>query len=259
MDTKQIQIKLSGENISPNKIRASDLAELVRDTEELAISQVGITHPEINKEEIFLSLVGINEGSVELSFTSSKLDIAIPAFELITDAIKTGNYDLVATHAIEKIKDIRNFTKRIKCSAEILTVNGSATSLVVISPETIVETPPEIQGQTILYGKLIRVGGKKAPTAWLEISDTVTLTCDLGFELAKQLAHRLYSWVGLIGVARWSVVDQAILSFRVNEISKYEDQPISESFQWLRESLGQYFTDVDDPDVYVRKIRAGSE
>lgn len=256
MSTKQIRIKLSGENISPDLLRASDLADLIRDTEELALSQIKVTHPDINKENFILSLVGIREGSVELDYASPQIEIALDAFEDISNAVRTGDYDKLATPAIERIRDIKNFTKRIKCSAEILTNNGSINSLFVISPETSIELAPDIQGETTLYGRLIRVGGKNTPAAWLEISDSIIVTCELGIDLAKKLATKLYLWVGLIGIARWSIVDRAILSFRVNEISEYEDQSISESFQWLRENLGQYFEDVDDPDEYIRNIRA---
>ena len=259
MDTYKLQLWVTGENISPENVSASDLADLIQATELLAIAQSQLFNPELLNDKFLLSLVEISKGSLVCGFSSRNMESVGVAIDSVANAINSGDFSRVATSAIEHIKKLRTFTKKNNCAAEFIMLNGTPRSLVKITPETKIIDPPEIVGETVLYGKLIRVGGKSDPTAMIEISDDLTLTCEVGFDLAKQLAHRLYTWVGLNGRAHWSVVDRRISSFRISGISEYEDRPISESFKWLRDTLGPYYSGVDDPVKYTRNLREGRE
>lgn len=111
MNEKQIKVRLTGENIAPRTIRASDLASFIRDTEELALSQMKVLFPNINKDEFILSLIGISEGSLQLDYSSPQIEMAIPAFEDISKALLSGNFENMSGKSVEKISDIKNFTK----------------------------------------------------------------------------------------------------------------------------------------------------
>ena len=114
----------------------------------------------------------------------------------------------------------------------------------------------EIQkkGETILYGKIERIGGTE-PTVRLRLGEKEVLTCKISQPLAIELASYLYQWVSLNGKAKWNVRDYTVETFEITNFNKnFQDIPLNETFNRLSREMGQYFDDID-PVTYVQKMR----
>jgi hypothetical protein len=124
-----------------------------------------------------------------------------------------------------------------------------------ISPDSL-SVSDYIQGETTLYGKVERVGGK-TPTVWLRISDSERMICEISESLAIELANYLYQWVSVSGKAKWNVSNYEIESFEITSINKdYQDMPLNEALSHLSQEIGHYYDNID-PVEYVKMIRDG--
>ncbi len=106
---------------------------------------------------------------------------------------------------------------------------------------------------TNLYGTIERVGGKE-PKVRLKIDDNKTITCNASIDITKELGKKLYSYVGISGIAKYHPVDLEIIEFKIEEVLPFEDNRIAKGFKDLSEKFGCYFKDVD-PEKFVKEIR----
>lgn len=115
-----------------------------------------------------------------------------------------------------------------------------------------------IRGETQVYGVLERIGGAD-PRFTLRISANETLHGDLPQELAVELAPRLYSWVGLTGVAEWNPKTGDTESFRATGVLSYKGTPFRKAMDLLRQSVGEYWEDEDEGEEgsILYRIREG--
>ena len=111
-----------------------------------------------------------------------------------------------------------------------------------------------IEGETTLYGTIQEVVGEE-PHVLLHLIDGQRLTCAVSETIAQALAARLYSKVGLTGIAKWDMTDYSINAFQILEITEYQETPITEAFALLSEQCGRYFEGVNAID-YVSKLRS---
>jgi hypothetical protein len=259
MDEKKIEINIKGEGVTPGNIRARDLADLLVSSEEMFASVILSQQPNITRDEIVIGLVGIYSGTVRLEFAPQSAEVTFAAADRIAQAFTENNLRSLPLASLENMKTITSFAKKRNCDIEFTSRNGQSISLMTFHPETIIDLPPDIHGETVIYGKLVRIGGRD-PTAMIELTDNEQITCDiLDQEVAKTLAPRLYNWIGLKGEAKWNSGDFSLQSFRITGITEYEDSSILETFRELRDLIGEYFKDIEDPDDYVRKLRSGDD
>ena len=255
MNENLLEIRFSGEGIVPGNIRARELAEILQSVEDMLASTAIVEYPHLNKDDIVIGLVEIERGSVRYLFEPQLPDVVFPAYEIISNAIVDNKFDELQFAAIDSLRRIATFTRRHQVDAEFIIRNGGKRVLATITPKTEIEPIPLTIGETAIFGRVMRVGGK-TPKVMIETPDGQSLFCDIDEKLAIELAPRLYSWVGLEGIARWNTKDYKIESFRIEQITDYEGGNILKTLKDLSILAGRYFDQIDD-DVqkYVANIR----
>lgn len=258
MPKELIEIHLEGENIVPGMVRSRELAELILSTEDMIASVIVRDHPEITKDEVIIGLTAIEGGSISLRFRTPMPDLALPAYLEIAESVTNRNFEDLPQSSIESLQVMTAFSRRHNSELLFASEKYGDRVLAIVSPELVIAALPEITGFTVIYGRLLRVGGK-TPTAMLDLPDGRTFYCQLErkseFEIAQSLGQRLYKWVGLYGEAKWSTRDNSLTKFRVERITDFEDLPIDEAISKLSEAVGRHFSGIGDVEGYVGELR----
>jgi len=109
-----------------------------------------------------------------------------------------------------------------------------------------------IQGETIVYGEILRLGGKE-PKIMLASSQGPTLYCDASRALVLSLGNKIYQTVGLRGIAEWNPDSLEIEQFTALELTAYDHKSVAEAFLAVSDEVGK-----DLPDIDIAKIRGDS-
>lgn len=137
--------------------------------------------------------------------------------------------------------------------AEFCTARGTIATITSETPITTEESLC-ITGETTLYGKVERIGGK-IPKVWLRTSDSEIIVCEISESSAIELAGYLYQWVNVFGKAQWNIANYKIETFEITGINKdYQDMPLNEAFAHLSQEIGHYYDNID-PVEYLKTIR----
>jgi hypothetical protein len=227
---------------------------MLSSAEKLILSTVLQDHPEMKEDEIVLSLVNIKNGSVDLEFQTPVPALVIPAFERAALAIRESNFKELPFIAIDAIKKMVSYSRSRQCSIDFYEQNGTENILATITPETMLETIPTLLGETILYGELIRVGGIN-PAVLLRMADGRTVICHTDRATARNLASRLYTWIGLKGTAEYIVNNFEMVDFAIKEITEFEDKPVIQVINDLAVLVGPYYKEIDDVMKYISEMR----
>ena len=251
-----IEIRLTGNDILPENVRAGDIADILNSVEDMIESVVVKQQPQITKEDVVIGLVNIMPGSVRLQFTSQVPEQVFPAFEEIADAVARKRFEYLPSTSLKSLQAIASFTRKRNCLAEFITHDGTEKVLAQIAPDSEITRVPPLTGETVLYGQIIRVGGR-TPKAMLETVDGQTVYCDVSRDIAQKLGEKLYLSVGLYGVAQWDPQTLSLEEFRIQEVTTYQGKPVVEAMGELSMLTASYYSDVADVDKYVSDIRSG--
>jgi hypothetical protein len=205
------------------------------------------------EQDVFISLVEVKSGSIDLTFQPNHMAIMPVVFE-ITQAIYNHKLDTFSPDGYNKLRELRDWLKKPALRLRIY----NQYQIAEITPELSLEEFPTIESPSVLYGELLQIGGKN-PQARLILSNKKGITCyfekSSGKDLIKQLASKIYSWVGLRGVARLNPKDLSIRTFQVEGIADFEDYPVNENMAILKELLAPYYRDILNPDDLVNDLR----
>lgn len=255
VNTDTIKCIIIGNDISPEKLPAKELAEFITALEQSLVA-TAIKHSRIRDKEFMISIVGINKGSLSLDLKGNYAEETINAIKTIGYAINNKNFNLLTKDAVSGLKTIFHFLNDHGCKAKFCySTEGEPTAF--LDPNT--ELPDlkeyQISGETTLYGQLIRVGGVK-PRATLRIAEGEDVFCDVSAEQAHKLANKLYHRVSLTGIAIWDIDTYKILSFKMMDFEELEDVPLDKAIKDLADILQTYYEDVNDPVTYIEKLRS---
>ncbi len=249
-----IEVNFSGENIKPDSVKASDIGEILKAVENMVESQVFRDHPEINKEQVIVGFVNIKSESIGLQFVSPIENIVFPIFRSVGQAIETNDYKGLPTSSIDAVETIITFSRKKQCVAELVTSNEHREVLATITPQTTLERRARLSGETIVYGQVVRVGGRE-PRAMVELLSGQTVFCDTNKDVAKKLGNRLYTVVGLLGMARWDAESLRLEQFTIEDVTPYEELLLEDAMNQLAKAVGIYYSDVTDVKKYISDIR----
>jgi len=255
--TNFLEVSFSGEGVKPNSVKASDIADILKAVEDMVEAQVFRDHPEIDKEQVILGFVSIKGDSVDLKFVSPIEEIVFPIFQAIGGAVTANDYRDLPAGSIEALDKIVTFSRKRQCVAELVTGNGHRRVLATITPDIVFEKRARLTGETTVYGRVVRVGGKD-PRAMVELLNGQTIFCDTTEAIARKLGIRLYTNVGLLGLARWDAESLKLEQFTITDVTLYEELPLEDAMNQLTKAVGIYYRDVTDVDKYIADIR-GSE
>ncbi len=249
-----LHLRFVGNEMKPEKVSSKELAELISAYETSIVSTLFKTnHNEIN-EDVFISLVEIKERSLGLGFKPKILALALTA-QTITNSLSSGDYSQLPIKAIESLQSIHNFCKKNRCVAEF--TNGSSEfPTAVISPESVIEIPREfyIEGETVIYGKLERVGGVE-PKIRIRNDNGNLVFIDVQESDAKFLANSLYEDVAVKGVATWRRETFQLESFKFESIIPFQQEPISSTISELKILIGSHWDMISDHEAYILEQR----
>lgn len=264
--TSEIEIRLIGEDLTPEKISSRDIASLIAAFEQMIASVVARDNPAlaIDESDVVVGLASIRQGSYILEFATPYKPEVQSAYSIISDSIMNSDYVYLPSKSVEAIKSIRKITQKYKTDIQFWQKRDSLTPIATISGNTRIDVEtPVISGKTTLYGIVIGVYGEDPPRARLRLTNGNVLSFRItrrnALEVARQLGQRLYTRVGVKGVADWDARDMSLLDFRIDEVTNYVPRPILESVADLRAIVGHYYGGVDDIDSLVAELRGDGE
>lgn len=249
-----IEVSFIGEGIKPDSVKASDIADILKAVENMVEAQVFRDHPEVDKEQVIVGFVNIKSDSVDLQFVSPIQQIVFPIFQGIGEAVMANDYRDLPAGSIEALDTIVTFSRKKQCIAELVTTNGRRKVLARITPKTVLEKRAKLSGETTVYGKVVRVGGKE-PRAMVELLNGQIVFCETTEAIARKLGTRLYTNVGLFGVAHWDAESLKLQQFTISDVTPYEELPLEDAMNQLAKAVGVYYGDVTDVDKYIADIR----
>lgn len=269
MDSSLI-LHLAGERIAPDRLDVNELIALLAPLRK-AIATVAesveaptkpkweaiiLPSPDVGPEatEPLLTLVGMQEGSVRMMLGLSRL--AAVATLGLSELMASGAYNKIQPRAYEALRELSHVV--VKHHWALTITSGGQIDIHPITinrehpiPEVV---NPAITGQTVIYGKLIRIGGKE-PAARVQLTSGREITVTLPESLCRDLATRIYEVVGIAGIGRWEAATWDLIDLRGTRILDYRSAPLVETFAELRELSGGRW-DAVDAEEYVREMRA---
>jgi hypothetical protein len=251
-----VEILITGEGMSPGKVRSKEIAEFIESVEEMIASVVIRDHPELSKESIVIGLKNIRPGSIGLEFSPNLAELTLPATRRITTSIAENDFSVLPSNAINALKKLSAFTRRHQCKAEFFAQNGKLEALAVLTPETTIPDIYPLSGETTLYGEITRVGGSD-PKIQFKTLDRKIVYCTTSKTVAKKAGAKLYTKVSLHGLAEWNSETFEIENFNVFDISDYEETSPSVAFEELANLIGNSFDNIKDVNHFVSEIRYG--
>ncbi|QUS60469.1 hypothetical protein IQE94_13400 [Synechocystis sp. PCC 7339] len=251
-----IETSLTGAGISPGKVRSKDIGELITATEEIISTYVHDKHSEIHANDIIIGLKNVKGDGYILEYQPSLPEITVPAFEAVSHCIETRKLEILPSKTVESIAKIRQLSKKGGFNTEFYAVNGSRKYLTSINQTLEIPASITMQGETTLYGEIIRVGGSE-PKVAIKIMSGRILYCDAKKAIVRQAGQRLYEIVGIRGNVEWRMNDMEIQSFQIIEFTDYQDSPITETFNHLKQSISDAFSHIDDPVSYFAESENG--
>jgi hypothetical protein len=263
---KLIEVRITGNDITPGKIRSRDVGDLIIAIESMVAALVARDNPtlQLNENEVTVGLSAIEHGSYILVFESEHEDAVINASQLVADSINTNNYSKVPVTTRDAIEKIRKVARKYHTDIEFWQRNGEPVRLTTVNTNTQIDTSsPTISGKTTLYGTVISVGGESPPRATLRLLSGDKFTCHItereDFLVPRKLGEKLYKEVGVFGMARWDLRNMALDYFLIEQVTDYAKKPIDQALGELNQIVGKYYDSIDDADALVAEIRGTNE
>ncbi len=255
-DNSTIEIRLAGDDIRPETVRARDVAEIIAAFEQMVAVQVVADYPELalDEETITIGLVGIAEGSLQLTLSSQLYEYTNPVVDKIALALKTKDYSAITNETRKQLNKLAKVARGKQAKIEF---RQKQQLLAVIEPTTVVAVTPNLTGNTTLYGIVTRVGGKGKPRVQFESVTGELLYLSANRRTAKQLASRLYEEVGVVGNAVWDPETLEVVDFTVESIvDRFSAQPLTDVFDQIREQVSQIYDGIDTDEFlsYARDV-----
>lgn len=249
-------IRLTGRDVRPHLIPASDLAQLLVAAEQSVLAIASRENPDA-AEELIVGLSQVHDESIGFAFASNQPPVALAAYRELITLTENRTFRSLPARSLEGLRTLTSFTRDRQGSTQFWNGSG-ARPILDLSPDFAIEVPaPEYQrGETVLYGKVERVGGVR-PRVRLRVSSKEVVYGDITEEQSRELGTKLYTEAALRGQATWDAQDGTVVYFRVEEILHYQKTKVRSAFQELREAAGGAFDQVDDPDLFATRIREG--
>jgi len=249
-----LELALSGEGITPDNIRASEVGEIIAAYESSLLNIIAKDNPEVNLEEVFISLIQIQANSTHLKFKPKFKDLVFGAALVLNTSLSNHQLDNLPYKTVEELQKIWSFTKKRNCVADFVGVGNIPKAQITADSEIKISEAFFYQGETKIYAVVERVGGA-TPRVRLKLDDGSVIYVETNTNTAKTLAQKLYDGVCLKGMAKWRKDDFQIEDFKIEEVVAFEEGGIKESVKQLKEVIGKYWDDIPDIDNTIIETR----
>lgn len=254
-----LELKFEGNGINPSKVKPSEIASIIQDFEKAILCTIKTTHPAIDTNEVLFTLEEIKDASIGINFVPNTFRIppeikslVISSYVLLSTSIASGNYSQLSNDTLYSLKRISKFAKKYECSASFRH-NGESLSTITPSTDIKLNQVGLIKGDTTIFGELIDSGGDN-PNIHLKINDDYTVIIDTDKKKAKELATKLYDYIGLKGQAKWDVLTSRIVEFKLYEVLEYSGGNISGAFSELRGNVSGYWDNFNSNDDINKQL-----
>jgi hypothetical protein len=173
----------------------------------------------------------------------------------VSHSIASNNYAELPTLAT---KGLRTLWKKLHSKSWTLsfTPDGNGIAAALISPDIEILSPNLMRGRTTVYGTCEMVGGAKKQS--MRIRLLTGESCSIGVKskpLAKQIAQRLHTVIGVDGEAWWDTHTLKMQKFVADSLLEYEPASPAQTFAELAKSADGFWDNID-PDEYVKELRS---
>lgn len=239
-------------------VTLSELADVLTGLEKAITWLVTRRHPDGDKK-FFLGLINIVDKSATLELVSSHPIEAGEAVNELTGAVRANAVHSYPKPVREGIDQAVKFAKSRPGGTVELSLIGQPDNAAAITPDLEIEMKtPSVKGETVIYGMVTRVGGKK-PVIRLALDSGEEMSCETTAPLAREVAPRLYETAALEGTAEWDPSDWSVISFTPKRLLPYVQGPLTDAFKALSEAAGpDAWSDVDDVVAALAELRRGS-
>jgi hypothetical protein len=235
-----LEVRFSGNDINPSAVKPREIAELIIGFEKALLSDIKDRNPEIDTNELLFGFKAVEDKSVGIQFAPKLVrDIVVTSFTFISTSFETGDFSQLSNNTINELKTFTKFSKKYQCSGEF-NLNGNTLSSFTPTTELKNNINPILEGEVKIFGKVVDSGGNN-PNVHLKISDEKELIFPTTETLAKELAHRLYEKVSLVGIAKWDAITYEIKSFKIKEIVDFAPGKTLSALNELRNLTGGYW------------------
>jgi hypothetical protein len=241
----------------PGVVRSRELAEVIVSFEEMLACVVADQHSNIKKDDVVIGLSNLGDGSIRLGFKSVLTSVVIAAYLSVAGAVEKNEFSSLPSSSLRALDRIVSFTRRHNCVAELRSPDNDEV-IASITPSTNIQASGLAQGQTTLYGRILRVGGK-TPRVTFETVSGELIFCDVSFEIAQELGRRLYEFAEFSGIAAWDPNGWRLKEFRIESFAASGTKTPEQAMTELRGLVSRYFEDIDDVESYVSSIRSETE
>ena len=256
----RFQVRMVGANVSPETVRATDLAEFVTLIEDAILAaDPGAKSPD-RLDEAKVSLVRIEEGSNKLTF--AVMLATMPIVATLCEAIASGSFERMPRASHQKFHEISKQAASRHWDVEFVADTAQHIPTAVISAERPVSAPASliIVEPTMIWGRLMRVGGAK-PRGELRLLDGDLLYFDLTTEMAKELGDRLYEEICVEGDATFEAGSRKLVGFKATRVTAYAPgkTPILETFREIARITKGCWDEVDIIHASQEQASPGQE
>lgn len=222
MFRRNIEIKLTGQGVSPSSVALGDLAELLLHTEKAIVSYANAAGME-RQDGPGVSLAGVRPASAALALSVQQA--LIPGVVHVLQAIDGGRVATLPAETHRALFRMSGLLGQRGWGLEIKTDPAIDAPLARLDPYRPLDAPPAprlVEGTATLIGRCLRVGGAVTPRAEIRPSAGGRLiNVALDEREARQLARRLYEEVVLEGRACWQSDTWEMVDFRLQRIADY--------------------------------------
>lgn len=254
-----IELKLSGENVSPETMSITELLDLIQNFDSIILETAEKEVDNDELEKMSFSLVGISKGSAIYSFHTTNAQVT-KSFKMVALTIQDKKLDRLPNKTIPKIEKIIQFKNKKKLNLTISIKNDDTNSNGEIIKEELsgnfeigledikkaTQNDIYIFEEDSLYGEIRRIGGDK-PKIWLRTNHkNIHCTVDNDDEeIIKLLANNLYKEVGVVGIAKWNITKGELQEFKITEVLDYESIDMQQSIKEIKEVVGNGWDNLD--------------
>ncbi len=226
------QIKLEGKMASPSNFTLNETYYLLRDFQDAIKIELGSDFDE-KMADINLSLVSLEKKCVLYTIGYDN-ESTIKTVEKIFNSIQTSNFTELAYRTVKKLNDFKNRIVKKEVYSEFL-LDGKKVAEITNKTDISLQDI-EIRDTTTIYAEIEKVGGA-SPAVRLRLPNGEGLTVNTSRDVAKRVSSKLYTFVGLTGIATWNKNDYSLLDFKIMDLIHVEEKPYNDTLNELRELL----------------------
>lgn len=248
---KQFKISITGNSVSPENLSYKALVKILDNYVNALYELSKARNSALNKKKLDFTLTNIQMGSYEITMTDTYgCDLPESQNEL-AEFLEEDRFEQLPDKSIQCLRDMADDLDGHDWQLMLFSKSDKKVSFL---PKKFIVKTETYKEETTIYGTLIQIGGRK-PNIHLEIPGRSNLLiCDVDESIAKELAAKLYTEIGLSGTADRYVNSTEIKRFKVEEILPYDPSSYDENINRLRELFGEIHTDLS-PDEYFARLR----